>query len=180
MYESAIYVIAAGIITVSAWRIILTIRKTIPIETKVQNAKEMEESKQVPEQVLPKTNQEQVLPKTNQEQVLPKTNQEQVLPKTNQEQVLPKDQPIKELSTQNISPEKILSAEDIFEESIWKGNSTYDAPSSNLFAESQKAKVDIGKLKRELLMTELEIINDELARTKKHLNEYKYLQSKKN
>ena len=44
---------------------------------------------------------------------------------------------------------------------------------------AQKAKIDIKRLKRELLMTELEIINDELARTKKHLNEYKDLQSKK-
>jgi ribosome-binding ATPase YchF (GTP1/OBG family) len=49
----------------------------------------------------------------------------------------------------------------------------------NSFAESQKVSVSIRKLKRELIMTELEIINDELDRTKKHLNEYKYLQSKK-
>ncbi len=102
-----------------------------------------------------------------------------MLPKSNPEQVLPKDSPIEEPDTQDVVREEIPTGDIIFEQNILKENPTYDVPPTKLITESQVTSMGIGKLKHELVMAEIEMINDELTRIKKCLSENKDQQSKK-
>jgi len=94
------------------------------------------------------------------------------------EKALPKDSSTKESHTQNINHEEILTNENPFEKNYSEVNPTHNPPPSELIVKFQETEDELNRLKRKLLIDELEAIIDEIAHTKKQLADYKDAQKR--
>ena len=161
MEVSFFYILTGAVIAISVWRIIVTVKREEPDTADGKNLAVTKTSKKNTAQVVPRASPAQVVPRASPAQVV-------------QKKIAIKNHPDKIYATN-----KIIENKDVFDQDIIKSDQRYDVSSMDFLTKSKEKKMDINELKRELVLTELEIINDELARTKKQLADYKNKQKRK-